>query len=168
MTGELWRESALGLAAKIRAGDVSSREVIDAHLARIEAVNPHLNAVVRVLADEARAGADAADQARANGQPMGPLHGVPITVKENIDVAGTPTTSGLVVLADAVAPIDATASARAAIPLVVGVPARSMFSLTVIGTPCSGPIASPLARVRSAASAPARASVASTRTTALR
>ncbi len=107
MTGELWRESALGLAAKIRAGDVSSREVIDAHLARIEAVNPHLNAVVRVLADEARAGADAADQARANGQPMGPLHGVPITVKENIDVAGTPTTSGLVVLADAVAPIDA-------------------------------------------------------------
>ncbi|MCU1365266.1 MAG: putative amidase [Ilumatobacteraceae bacterium] len=107
MANEIWRDSAHGMAAKIRSGEVSSREVVDAHLARIEEVNPHLNAVVRVLADEARAAADAADQARANGDHLPPLHGVPFTVKENIDVAGTPTTSGILALADAVAPIDA-------------------------------------------------------------
>ncbi|MCU1394510.1 MAG: putative amidase [Ilumatobacteraceae bacterium] len=107
MSNELWRDSAHGLAARIRSGEVSSREVVDAHLARIEAVNPHLNAVVRVLADEARTAADAADQARANGDHLPPLHGVPFTVKENIDVAGTPTTSGVVALADAIASIDA-------------------------------------------------------------
>ena len=107
MSGELWRESALGLAALIRRGDVSSREVIEAHLARIREVNPHLNAIVRLLADEARAGADAADHTRREGGAMGPLHGVPITVKENIDLAGTPTTSSLVAFADAIAPIDA-------------------------------------------------------------
>ena len=107
MSNELWRESAHGLAARIRGGEVSSREVIDAHLARIEQVNPHLNAVVRVLADEARTAADAADRARANGDHLAPLHGVPFTVKENIDVAGTPTTSGVVALADAIASIDA-------------------------------------------------------------
>ena len=68
-----------------REGAVSSREVVDAHLERIEAVNGHLNAVVLVLADEARAAADAADAATDRS---GPLHGVPFTVKENIDVAG--------------------------------------------------------------------------------
>lgn len=107
MTGELWRESALDLADMIRRGEVTSREVVDAHLGRIEAVNPHVNAVVRVLADEARRAADAADRAVADGAPLGPLHGVPCTVKENIDVAGTPTTSAVPILADAVAPIDA-------------------------------------------------------------
>src|SRR4051794_11690721 len=99
MSNELWRDSAHGMAARIRAGEVSSRDVVDAHLARIEAVNPHLNAVVRVLAEQARSAADAADAARAEGAPLGPLHGVPFTVKENIDVAGTPTTSGVHALA---------------------------------------------------------------------
>lgn len=107
MSNELWRDSARALAARIRGGEVSSREVVDAHLARIEQVNPHLNAVVRVLADEARTAADAADRARANGDHLPPLHGVPFTVKENIDVAGTPTTSGVIALADAIASIDA-------------------------------------------------------------
>ena len=107
MSEELWRESALSLAELIRAGKVSSREVIEAHLARIEQVNPSLNAVVRVLADEARAAADAADAKVAGGGPLGPLHGVPFTVKENIDVAGTPTTGAVHALAEAVAPIDA-------------------------------------------------------------
>ena len=107
MSGELWRESALGLAEMIRRGDVSSREVIDAHLARIEQVNPALNAVVRVLADEARAQADAADRAQRDGAPLGVLHGVPITVKENIDLAGTPTTSGVPFFADSIADTDA-------------------------------------------------------------
>lgn len=107
MTGELWRHGALELAAMISGGEVSSREVVEAHLSRLDQVNPHLNAVVRVLADEARSAADRADQRQRAGEPLGPLHGVPFTVKENIDVAGTPTTSGIAVLADAVAPTDA-------------------------------------------------------------
>ena len=104
---ELWQLPATELAARIRAREVSSREVLEAHLERVDAVNPHVNAVVRVLADEARAAADAADRAVAAGAPLGTLHGVPCTVKENIDLAGTPTTQGIRALAEAVAPTDA-------------------------------------------------------------
>jgi amidase len=104
---ELWRRSAGELARMIAGAEVSSAEVIEAHLARIEAVNPKLNAVVRVLADDARARAAQADLAMARGEPLGPLHGVPFTVKENIDMAGLPTTSGVRALANAVAPSDA-------------------------------------------------------------
>jgi amidase len=100
---ELWRRGAGELATLIASREVSSREVVDAHLERIEAVNGHLNAITVVLADEARAAADAADRS----SPAGPLHGVPVTVKENIDLAGTPTTWGLPALAEAVPPTDA-------------------------------------------------------------
>lgn len=103
MDGELWQWTGTGLAALIAASEVSSREVVDAHLDRIEAVNPHLNAVVHVMAGEARASADAADAAVAAGDPLGPLHGVPFTVKDNLDVAGAPTTAGLVRFADSMA-----------------------------------------------------------------
>jgi amidase len=109
---DLWRHGALELAHLVRTGEVSSREIVDAHLDRIAVVNPHLNAVVRVLADEARAAAAAADRAVAAGEPLGVLHGVPITVKENIDLAGTPTTNGVPALAEAVAAIDAPTVAR--------------------------------------------------------
>ena len=104
---ELWRNSAVELAAMIRDREVSSREVVQAHLDRIEAVNPHLNAIVRLLPDQALAAADAADRAVADGRRLGPLHGVPFTVKENIDLAGTPTTQAVPALAEAVAPVDA-------------------------------------------------------------
>jgi amidase len=104
---DLWRRSAADLASMIAAREVSSAEVVEAHLARIEAVNPRLNAIVRLLADEARAGAAAADRAVATGTPLGPLHGVPITVKENIDMAGLPTTQGIPALAHMTAPVDA-------------------------------------------------------------
>ncbi|MFW2333622.1 amidase [Ilumatobacter sp.] len=104
---ELWQLSALELAQKIRSGDVSSREVLEAHLERVDAVNPHLNAIVRRLDDEARAAADEADRAVSDGDELGVFHGVPCTVKENIDLAGTPTTQGVPALAEAVAPIDA-------------------------------------------------------------
>jgi amidase len=105
--GELWRNSAVELAAMIRDREVSSREVVQAHLDRVEAVNPHLNAIVRLLPDQALAAADAADRAVADGAALGPLHGVPVTVKENIDLAGTPTTQAVPALAEAVAPVDA-------------------------------------------------------------
>lgn len=104
---ELWQRGAGELAAMIARREASSAEVVDAHLARIAAVNPQVNAVVRVLADEARAAAAAADAALARGDALGPLHGVPFTVKENIDLAGTPTTWGMRALAQAVVPIDA-------------------------------------------------------------
>jgi amidase len=107
MEGELWRIGASDLAAAIRAKRVSSREVVEAHLARIAAVNPAVNAVTVVLAEQALATASAADNALARGADIGPLHGVPITVKENIDVAGSATTQGLVALKDAVPPLDA-------------------------------------------------------------
>ena len=121
MPDDLWRASAGELAAAIRRGDVSSLEVVDSHLARVEAVNGHLNAVVRVLADEARAAARAADEAVAAGAELGPLHGVPVSVKDNIAVAGTPTTNGVPALADVVADEDALIVSRlkgaGAIPL---------------------------------------------------
>jgi amidase len=105
--GELWAQDANELARMIASREVSSREVVEAHLARIDAVNPHLNAVVLVLADDALAAADRADAAVAAGGPLGALHGVPFTVKENIDVAGTATTQAVKALAQAVATIDA-------------------------------------------------------------
>ena len=104
---ELWRKGAVELAAMIRGGEVSSREVVQAHLDRIAAVNRDVNAIVRLLPDEALAAADAADRAVADGAGLGPLHGVPCTVKENIDLAGTPTTQAVPALAQAIAPVDA-------------------------------------------------------------
>jgi amidase len=101
MSTELWQRSANELATMIKAREVTSREVVEAHLTRIEAVNPHLNAVTRVLTDSAREAADAADAAVAAGGPLGPLHGVPFTVKENIDLVGSPTTSAVVAFAEA-------------------------------------------------------------------
>ena len=103
---ELWRLDARVLAAMIAKREVSSAEVVDAHLERIEAVNPAVNAVTRVLTDEARAEAAAADRAIAAGEVPGPLHGVPFTVKQNIDLAGCSTNWGLPALADAIAPLD--------------------------------------------------------------
>lgn len=104
---EIWTKSALEIAADIADRTVSSREVVEAHLARIEQVNPHVNAIVRVLADDARRMADEADRAVARGVELGALHGVPFTIKDNIDVAGQPTTNGLPIFADAIAPVHA-------------------------------------------------------------
>src|SRR5690349_2931243 len=87
--------SARELAARIAAGELSAVEVVEAHIQRIEAVNARLNAVVVTRYDEARVEARAADECRARGEPLGPLHGVPITIKESLDLAGTPATFGI-------------------------------------------------------------------------
>jgi amidase len=92
---DLWRLGAVELAGAIRSGQVSCREVIEAHLRRIEAVNPAINAVVVVLAEQALDTAAAADRKAAQGGDLPRLHGVPFTVKGSIDLAGTPTTQGL-------------------------------------------------------------------------
>jgi fatty acid amide hydrolase 2 len=88
--------SATELARAIRAGELRSRQVVDAHLSMIERWNPSLNAVVAARFDHARQEADAADQAVAAGAPLGALHGVPCTIKECFQVAGMPHTAGLV------------------------------------------------------------------------
>lgn len=107
MTTQLWRWSAADLAEAIRAKQLSAREVVQAHLDRIEAINSQVNAVTVVLTESALEAADAADHAVAFGGQLGPLHGVPFTVKENIDLVGSATTQGVVALKNAAPPIDA-------------------------------------------------------------
>ena len=112
MDSELWRCSAGELAAIIAKGEVSSVEVVRAHLERIEAVNPSLNAVVVVLADSALEAAAEADRRQAAGGDLGPFHGVPMTVKENLDLVGSATTQGVPAFEAAFPPIDAPVVAR--------------------------------------------------------
>ena len=78
---ELWRLDAVELARLIRLGVVSCRDAVDSALERLAAVNPKIIAVVRSMNAEAGAAADAADSGRAHGIALGPLHGVPMTVK---------------------------------------------------------------------------------------
>ncbi len=101
---ELWKRNALELGGLIAAGDVSSREVVDAHLDRIDEVNGRLNAVTVRLDDEARRSADAADAVKEN---RGPFHGVPFTIKENVDQVGFATTNGIEAFANAMPTQDA-------------------------------------------------------------
>lgn len=107
---ELWQRSAQDLAAGIAVGEVGAREVLDAHLGRIDAVNGPVNAVIARDDDAAHAQADAADAAVARGDLLGPLHGVPMTIKDVFDTTGLATTAGA--LADHVATSDAVAVAR--------------------------------------------------------
>jgi amidase len=107
MGKELWQESAAALAYKIRTGSTTSRDVIEAHLERIELVNGQVNAVVEVRPDDVRREADAADALVKAGGPLGKLHGVPFTIKTNIDVAGYASSEGAVALKDFMATEDA-------------------------------------------------------------
>ena len=104
---QLWQFGARELAEGIRRRSFSSVEAVQSHLDRIEQVNPSLNALTRVLQEEALAAAAEVDAGLARGDSPGPLAGVPFTVKENIDLAGTATTWGMAALARAEAPIDA-------------------------------------------------------------
>jgi amidase len=96
----LWRRSAVELAAALRDREVSAREVLDAHLARIAETNPAINAIVTLEPERALAQAGAADEALARGEPLGPLHGLPIAHKDLADTAGVRTTYGSPIYAD--------------------------------------------------------------------
>lgn len=109
---EITRLTAREIAQLVAHGDLSAAEVVEAHIERIEAVNPRLNAVVVKRYDAARAEADAIDRSRAQGKALGPLGGVPMTVKESFDVAGTATTAGLTARAGHRATADAEMVAR--------------------------------------------------------
>ena len=112
MSTELWRESASSLAAKIARGEVTSRSVVESFLGRIEAVNSQVNSVVEVRPDEVLAEADRADKRQRSGEALGALHGVPFTVKTNIDVEGYATTEGVAALKDFMASEDAASVER--------------------------------------------------------
>ena len=117
-----WQQPATVLAANIRAGQLSARDATIATLSRIEALNPELNALAAVTTTEALACADQLDAARARGETLGPLHGVPVTIKINVDVAGQPTTDGVAALGADVARLDSplVASLRHAGAVIVG------------------------------------------------
>ncbi len=91
---ELLYASATSLARQIRDREISSEEVVQAHLRRIEGVNTRLNAVVQLAAEQALEAARAADAALTRGRRIGALHGVPFTVKDWIDTAELPCTGG--------------------------------------------------------------------------
>src|SRR5512139_379828 len=109
---DLHFRSASSLAAALRRREVSSRELLEHFLARVEKHNPALNAVVTLDAERARARAAEADAALARGESWGPLHGVPMTVKDTVETAGVRTTAGAPLLAQHVPAADATAVAR--------------------------------------------------------
>jgi aspartyl-tRNA(Asn)/glutamyl-tRNA(Gln) amidotransferase subunit A len=114
-------QDATALAALIRTKQLSSREVVQAHLDRIAAVNAPVNAIVTLMAEDALKAADAADKAIAHGGPLGPLHGVPFSIKDALDTAGVLTQRGSKLFAGHSPDRDATAVARfkaaGAIPL---------------------------------------------------
>ena len=86
--------SATELAAKVAAKEVSAVELLQMYLARVDTHNPDLNAICVDIREQAMVDAEAADAALAKGQSLGVFHGVPMTVKESYNVAGTPTTWG--------------------------------------------------------------------------
>ncbi|MGB5265183.1 MAG: amidase [Polyangiales bacterium] len=110
---ELSHRSASECLAALRTREVSSLELVDACIARIEALNPELNAVVATDYDRARETARVADAARANGNTLGLLHGLPMTIKDSLETAGLVTTSGAPELRDYVPQEDAVAVHRA-------------------------------------------------------
>lgn len=114
MTTALHFQSATDLAHAIRSGRVGAREALEHFLARVDRFNPTINAVIAQDRAGARTRADAADAARARGDAMGPLHGVPMTIKESYDFTGLPATFGIPAQRDNIATTDALAVQRLA------------------------------------------------------
>ncbi|WP_170455983.1 amidase family protein [Ruegeria arenilitoris] len=104
---DIWRLSAAELGKLTRSGEMSATEAVQSAIDRMHALNPVLNAVVEDLSTEAQERARALDAARARGEPTGPLHGVPVTIKVNVDQKGHATTNGVAALKDVIAPDDA-------------------------------------------------------------
>jgi len=146
MERDLWRWDAVDLAAAIRTRRISSHEATRAVLERLAAVNPVLNAVTVLLADQALAAADRADAAVRRGDALGPLHGVPVTIKENIDQEGVATPNGVPAFKDLVAKSDSppvrTGGARAPSSSAAPTRPRSVCA----GTPTTSCAAAPTTR----------------------
>ncbi|MCG7360659.1 amidase family protein [Roseomonas sp. ACRSG] len=128
---DFWRLTATETAARVAARDISAREVTQAALDRLAAVNPAINAVVQEMPEEALAAADAVDAAIARGEKPGPLAGVPVTIKVNVDQKGFATTNGLRIQADLMATEDnpVVANFRRAGAVIIGRTNTPAFSL---------------------------------------
>lgn len=100
---DLWRLSATDVAAAVKAKKISAKEAAQSALSRLDAVNPRINAVIDHRPDEVLAQAAAVDAAISRGEEVGPLAGVPVTIKANIDQEGFATTNGLKLQRDAIA-----------------------------------------------------------------
>lgn len=126
-----WELSAAEIADGVRLGRFLAREVTEATLTRLAAVNPTINAVVAEMPEEALAAADAVDAARAAGQRLGPLAGVPVTVKVNVDQKGFATTNGVRIQRDLIAETDSpvVANLRKAGAVIMGRTNTPAFSL---------------------------------------
>jgi amidase len=109
MDEALATQDATTLAAAIARRDVSSRELLDLYLERVDRLNPPLNAVVTLDPERARSAAAAADEMTARGESAGPLHGLPITIKDAIEVGGMRSTGGATELSNHVPEADAPA-----------------------------------------------------------
>jgi amidase len=109
---ELHYRSAASLARSLQAGEIGARELLEHFLERVDRYNPALNAIVVDRREDARARADAADAARARGETLSPLHGLPMTMKESYAWTGTPVTWGMAELAGNVTETDAVAVQR--------------------------------------------------------
>ncbi len=107
MSGPIWQWSAVRVAEAVRARDITVEQAVTAVLERMADANSAVNAVTVELADDALAAAHAADQAVAEGDASGCLHGVPVTIKENVDQAGLPTPNGVAAAAETQAPDNA-------------------------------------------------------------
>jgi amidase len=107
MGDELWRLGVTDLVSLVSKREIASREVIESFIVRIRTINPTVNAITVTLTESALAAAREADEALARGEAIGPLHGIPVTVKENVDVAGSATTQGVVGLRHNAPDIDA-------------------------------------------------------------
>ncbi|MFJ8160403.1 amidase [Streptomyces sp. NPDC096136] len=112
MREDLWKMTAAAQAGAVRDGEVSAAELVESHLERIAQVNPRVNAVTQLMAERARVDAALTDRRRAEGGELGPLAGVPFTVKETTPVGGVPTTFGVPRFRDLVAAADAPPVAR--------------------------------------------------------
>ena len=131
MNTELWQLSATELAARIARRDTTARAATESVLARIAVANPQVNALASVSPDKALQAADAADAAQARGESLGALHGVPVTIKVNIDVQGEATDEGAHAFKDNIASTDSplVQSMREAGAIVVGRNNAPAFSL---------------------------------------
>jgi amidase len=122
LPSELWKWDAVDLARAIRLRQVSSRDVVTSCLARLDEVNPKINAVVVQLGEAALAQADAADAAVKRGDPLAAMHGVPVTIKINVDQVGQATSNGVVAFKDVIATDDSpvVANFKSAGAIIVG------------------------------------------------
>ena len=146
MATPIWQWSAVDTAAAIRDGRATSEEVVQAHIDRMHAANPAINAIVVDLSAQAIEAARAADRALAQGSTPGKLQGVPVTVKINIDVEGQANSNGVVAFKDNIAPGDSpvTANLKKAGAIIIGMTNTPEFSMRgFTDNPLHGPTLNP-------------------------